>query len=103
MPYLLLQSLTHFLGLVLCNVHIRSYPLDEQQEQITLLEGGKLCFFPLNGEGLEPIVLPWKCHIGHIMELCDECNKCTKFQLYTKKVVRDIQFFVILHHVVSTM
>ena len=37
MPYLLLQSQTHFLVLVLCNVHVRSYPLNEQQEQITLL------------------------------------------------------------------
>ena len=36
------------------------------------------------------------------MELCDECNNCTKFELYTEKVVRDIKFFVILHHFVST-
>ena len=36
MPYLLLQSLTDFLVLVLCNVHNPSYPLNEQQEQITL-------------------------------------------------------------------
>ena len=27
---------------VLCNFHIRSQPLNEQQEQITPLEGGKL-------------------------------------------------------------
>ena len=63
--------------LVLCNVHIRSYPVNEQQEQITLLEGKKTDFSPLNGEGVEPIVLAWKCHSGHIMELCDECNNCT--------------------------
>ena len=50
----------------------------------------------------EPIVLPRKCHGGHIMERCDECNNCTKFQLYTEKVVRDIKFFVTLHHFVST-
>ena len=43
MPYLMLQSLTHFLLLVLCNVPIRSHPLKEQQGQITLL-GGKLIF-----------------------------------------------------------
>ena len=43
-------------------------------------------------------MLPWKCHSGHIMELCDECNNCTKFQLYAGKVVRDINFFVMLHH-----
>jgi len=74
------SALTDFLVLVLCNVHIRSHLLNEQQEQITLLEGGKLWFSPLNGESLEPIVLPWKCHSGHIMELCDECNYCTEFQ-----------------------
>ena len=39
MPYLLLQNLTDFLVLVLCNVHISSHPLNKQQEQITLLEG----------------------------------------------------------------
>ena len=78
-------ELTDFLVLVLCNVLIRSHLLNEQQEQITLS--------PLNGEGLEPIVLPWKCHSGHIMELCDDCNYCTEFQFYTEKVVRNIQFF----------
>ena len=77
--------------LVLCNVHIRSHLVNEQQEQITLLGGGKLSFYTLNDEGLEPIVLSWKCHSGYIVQLCDECNNCTKFQLY--KVVRDIQFF----------
>ena len=35
------------------------------------------------------------------MELCDECNNCTQFQLYTEKVVRGTKFFVILHHFVS--
>ena len=88
--------------LVLCNVHICSHPLNEQQGQITLLEGGKLSFYLLNGEGLEPIVLPWKCHSEHMMELCDECNNCTKFQFFTEKVL-DIPFFVILHHFVSSM
>ena len=29
------------------------------------------------------------------MELCDEYNNSTKFQLYTAKVFRDIPFFVI--------
>ena len=99
----MLQSITHFLLLVLCNVRIRSHPLNGQQEQIsTLLEGGKLWFSPLIGEGLEPIVLPWKCHRGHIMELFDECNNCAMFQLYTEKVLREIKFFVILHHFVAT-
>ena len=47
-------------------------------------------------------MLPWKFHSGPIMEFCDECNNCTKFQLFTEKVVRDIRFFVILKHFVST-
>ena len=95
----MLQSLTHFLLLVLGNVHTHSHPLNEQQEQVTLLDGGKLWFSSLNAESLEFIVLPWECHIGHIMELCDECNNCIKFytELYTEKVVRNIKFFVILH------
>ena len=94
-------ELTHFLLLVLCNVHINSHPPNEQQDQITLLEGRKLWFSSLNGESLKRIVLPWKCHCGHIVELSDECNNWTKFQLYTEKVVRDIDFFVILHHLRS--
>ena len=57
MPYLLFQSLTDFLVLVLCNVYIRSHTLNEQLEQLTFLEGGKLWFRPLNGEGPEPIAL----------------------------------------------
>ena len=89
--------------LVLCNVHIRSHLLNEQQEQITLFEGGKLGFSTLNGEGLEPILLPWKCHKGHFMELCEECNHCAEFQFFIEKVVRDIQFFVISHHFVSLL
>ena len=48
-------------------------------------------------------MLSCKCNGAHIMELCDECNNCTKFQFYTEKVVRDIPFFVILHHFVSTL
>ena len=98
----MLQSLKHSLLLVLCNVHTRSHPLNEQQDLMTLLDGGNLRFSSLNGEGLEPIVLPWKYQSGHIMELCDECNYCTKFQFYTEKVARDI-VFVILHHFVSTI
>ena len=34
-----------------CAVHSRSHTLNEQQEQITVLEGGKLWFYPLIGEG----------------------------------------------------
>ena len=78
--------------LVLCNVHIPSHPLNEQQEQITLLEGAKLCFYILNGEGREPIVLPWKCHSGHINKLCDDCNNCTKFQFIQKKSSEILHF-----------
>ena len=78
---------------MLCNVHISSHPLNKQQEQVTLLEGEKLWFYLLNGEGLEPIVLPWKCHSGNIMKLCGECNKRTKFQFYTKKSSEIIPFW----------
>ena len=58
---MLLQSLTYVL--VLCTVHIHSHQLNEQQEQIALVEGGKLWFCPLNGEDLEPVVI---CH-GNVM------------------------------------
>ena len=44
---------------------------------------------------VESIVLPWKCHREYIMELCDECNNCTKVQVYTENVFRDLLFFVI--------
>ena len=71
MPYLSLQSLRDFPMPVLCDVRICPHPLNEHHEQITLLKGGKLRFYLLNEEGLEPVVLPWKCHNGHIMELCD--------------------------------
>ena len=98
-----LLSLTDFLVFVLSNAHIRSHPRHEQQGLIALLEGGKLRFYLLNGEGLEPITLPWKCHHGHIMELCGECNNCTKVQFDTEKIFRDIPFFVISHHFVSTL
>ena len=81
------------------NAHIRSHPLHKQQGLIGLLQGGKLWFYLSNGEGLEPIMLLWKCHSGHIMERCDECNNCTKF--YTEKAFRDIPFFVISHHFLS--
>ena len=100
MPYLLLQSLTDFLVLVLCNVRISSHPLNKQQEQITLPEGEKLRFYLLNGDGLEPIVLPWKCHSGNIMNRCGDCNNCTKFQFYTEKIFGDTPSFVMLHNFV---
>ena len=100
---MLRQSLTKFLVLELCNVHISSQPLNKQQEQMTLLEGENSDFIFLNGEGLEPIVLKWKCHSGNIIKLRGECNNCTKFQFNTKKVFRGIPYFVILHHFVSTM
>ena len=48
-------------------------------------------------------MLQWKCLSGHIMELCDQCNNCTKFRLYTEKAFRDIPSFVIPHHFMSTL
>ena len=75
--------------LVLCNVHICSHPLNEQQEQITLLEGGK---FEWRGPGAHSVGM--EMSQWDIMELCDECkNNCTKFQFYTEKAFRDIPFF----------
>ena len=56
---------------------------------ITLLERRKLCFYHLDGAGLEPIVLPWKCHNGHIMELY-EYNNCTKFLMKLLEVLKSI-------------
>lgn len=64
---MLFQSLTDFLVLVLCNVYIRSPTLNEQLEQLTFLEGGKLWFHPMNAEGPEPIALKYKGHIEHII------------------------------------
>ena len=63
------------------------------KSKISLFEGGKLWFYLSKGEGLGLIVLPWKCHREHIVELCDEC---TKFQFHTEKAFRDIPFFVII-------
>ena len=57
----------------------------------------------LNGQGLKSIVLPWKCHSGRIMELCDDCNNCAQFQFFEEKSsVNDMAFFVILSHFVSS-
>ena len=66
----MLQSLQDFLVLVLyCNVHISSHPLNKQQEQFNNTSWRrKLWFYLLNREGLEPIVLPWKCHSGNIIK-----------------------------------
>ena len=79
--------------LVLCNVHIRPQPLNEQHEQITLLDGGNSDFLPFEWRGRGAHYVPWKCHREHIIELRDEYNNCTKFQFYTEKVVRDIKKF----------
>ena len=52
--------------------------LNEHREHIRTL------IFHFGWRGLGALVLPWNCHRGHNMELCDACN-CTKFQFYTKK------------------
>ena len=56
---------------------------------------------PFGGRRPGAIVLPWKYHKGHAMDLCDEYNNFTKFPFYTWDVFRDIPFFVILHHFLS--
>ena len=103
MSSLLLQSLTDFLVLALCNVHIWSHTLNEHQVQITLIGQGN-CDFTFWMEGAWS---PLRCYgnvtLGHIMELYYVYKNCKKFQFYTEKVVRDIPFFVILHHLVFTI
>ena len=93
MPFLLLQSLTDFLVLLLWNVHIHSHSLNEQQEKMTILEGGKLWFYPFCCHGNVTVDII-------IMELCDECNNCTKFQFHTEEVLEDtlhfLWFYIIL-------
>ena len=92
-PYLLLQSLTEFLAFVLCNLRIRSHALNEQQEQLTHFDSDFTFWMErawslfLHSNDSADII---------IMELCYECNNCSKFQFYTEKVFRDI--FVILCH-----
>ena len=89
--------------LMLCNVHIRSHPLNEHQEQITLIGKGNSDFTLWMERAWSPLCCYGNVTVGHIMELCNEYKNCTKFQFYTENVFRDIQFFVILHHFVSTM
>ena len=93
--YLLLHSLTDFHVLVPFNVNIRSHPLNEHQKHTTLLEGRELWLYHLDGEGLKPILLPWKYHKGRSMGLWAEYKNFTKFQFYTENVFKVIPFFVI--------
>jgi len=67
--------------------------------RVTLLP--ETTFLHINGALVKFTLLV--CHSVLIMELCDECNNCTKFQFYTEKAFRDIPFFVISHHFVSTL
>ena len=90
--------------LLLCNVHISSHPLNKQQEQIQKhfwTEKTLILSFEWRGPGAHCVAM--EMSRGNIMKLCGECNNCTKFQFYTEKVFRDLPFFVILHHFVSTM
>jgi len=91
-------------GCAVSCAYICSHPLMEQQEQMTLLEGWRLWFYFLNGEKASSPL----CHHGNvkvdILELCDECNDCTKFHFFTEKVLRDIPYFAIyigVHTVMS--
>ena len=104
MSYLLLQSLTDFLILVLCNVHIRSHPLNEHQEQIALLGEGNSDFILWMERAWSPLCWHGNVTLAHIMELCDDLyNNCKKFQFYTEKVFRDIPFCVILNNFVTIL
>ena len=57
MPSLLLQSLTDFLVLALGNVHIRSHPLNEHQEQITLERETLILPFGWRGPGAHCVAM----------------------------------------------
>ena len=89
--------------MVLCNVHIRSHPINERQEQITLIGEGNSDFTLWIERAWSPLCYHRNVTVGHIMEFCDEYKNCKRFQFYTEKGFRDIAFFVILHHFVSTM
>ena len=85
---------------MLCNVHIRSHPLNDNQEQITLSNEENSDFTVWMGRTWSPLC----CH-GNVtvdMELCDEYKNCRKFQFYAEKDSRGIPFVVILHHFVRT-
>ena len=103
MPYSLLQSLTDFLILVQCIVHIRSHPLNEHPEQIALLGEGNSDFIVWMERAWSPLCCHGNVTVDHIMELCDEYSNCKKFLFYAEKVFRDIPYFVILLHVVSAL
>ena len=63
MPYFLLQSLTDFLALVLCNVHNSSNPLNKQQEQTLLEEENSDFSFEWRGPGAHCVAMEmslWK-------------------------------------------
>jgi len=92
MPYLLLQSLTHFLVLALRNVHISSHPLNKQQEQTTLLEGENSDF----NFWMERAWSPFHCHGKVTVEISwNFVLSATTVQSFSsiKKVFRDIPFF----------
>ena len=59
---------------------------DVKSQNMEYLYKTLINFFLLDREGLELIVLPWKCHSEHIMELCNEYNNWTKFQFHAEKV-----------------
>ena len=90
--YLLLHSLTDFHVLVPFDVNIRSHPLNEHQKHTTLLEGRELWLYHLDGEGLKPILLPWKYHKGRSMGFWAKYKNFTKFQFYTENVFKVIPF-----------
>ena len=90
--YLLLQSLTDFLILVLCDVHIRSHSLNEHQELIALLREGNSDIILCMETAWKPLCCHGNVTVDHIMKLCIENNNCKKFQFYTEKVFRDIPF-----------
>ena len=53
----------------------------------------------MNGEGLEPIVLPWKCHSGNITKLCGDFKTIQSFSSVQKRsseIFHFLQFYITL-------
>ena len=75
----------------LCNVHIRSHPLSEQQEQMTLSWRRKTLIFPFKWccHGNVTVDMPWNFVMSVITVL--------SFSSIQEKMWEILTFFVILH------
>ena len=76
---------SNVLSCVRANAHIRSHPLHKQQGLIALLEGEKLRFYHLNGEGQEPITFPWNVTVGILWNFVMSVTTAQSFSSIQKK------------------